>query len=274
MQFGKYFIDLSQPQVMGILNVTPDSFSDGGKHTNVSQALDHALRMIEEGATFIDIGGESTRPGAPDVSLQEELDRTIPVIEAVAKNTACVISIDTSKADVMREAVKAGAGLINDVRALQEPGALQVAAEAQVPVCLMHMQGQPRTMQQSPEYDDVVNDVGQFLLARTKVCEEAGIAKDKILFDPGYGFGKSLEHNYMLVKHLPSLMKLGYPVLVGMSRKSMIGNLLNRKVDERLAGSISLATIVAQMGAQIIRVHDVKETADAVNIVKMLNSVK
>ncbi|AMN11770.1 dihydropteroate synthase [Alteromonas macleodii] len=274
MQFGKYFIDLSQPQVMGILNVTPDSFSDGGKHTNVSQALNHALRMIEEGATFIDIGGESTRPGAPNVSLQEELDRTIPVIEAVAKNTPCVISIDTSKADVMREAVKAGAGLINDVRALQEPGALQVAAEAQVPVCLMHMQGQPRTMQQSPEYDDVVNDVGQFLLARTKVCEEAGIAKDKILFDPGYGFGKSLEHNYTLVKHLPSLMKLGYPVLVGMSRKSMIGNLLNRKVDERLAGSISLATIVAQMGAQIIRVHDVKETADAVNIVKMLNSVK
>ena len=274
MQFGKYFIDLSQPQVMGILNVAPDSFSDGGKHTNVSQALDHALRMIDEGATFIDIGGESTRPGAPDVSLQEELDRTIPVIEAVAKNTPCVISIDTSKADVMREAVKAGAGLINDVRALQEPGALQVAAEAQVPVCLMHMQGQPKTMQQSPEYDDVVNDVGQFLLARTKVCEEAGIAKDKILFDPGYGFGKSLEHNYTLVKHLPSLMKLGYPVLVGMSRKSMIGNLLNRKVDERLAGSISLATIVAQMGAHIIRVHDVKETADAVNIVKMLNSVK
>ena len=274
MQFGKYFIDLSQPQVMGILNVTPDSFSDGGKHAKVSQALDHALRMIDEGATFIDIGGESTRPGAPNVSLQEELYRTIPVIEAVAKNTPCVISIDTSKADVMREAVKAGAGLINDVRALQEPGALQVAAEAQVPVCLMHMQGQPRTMQQSPEYDDVVNDVGQFLLARTKVCEEAGIAKDKILFDPGYGFGKSLEHNYTLVKHLPSLMKLGYPVLVGMSRKSMIGNLLNRKVDERLAGSISLATIVAQMGAHIIRVHDVKETADAVNIVKMLNSVK
>jgi len=177
MQFGKYFIDLSQPQVMGILNVTPDSFSDGGQHAKVSQALDHALRMIDEGATFIDIGGESTRPGAPDVSLQEELDRTIPVIEAVAKNTPCVISIDTSKADVMREAVRAGAGLINDVRALQEPGALQAAAEAQVPVCLMHMQGQPKTMQQSPEYDDVVNDVGQFLLARTKVCEEAGIAR-------------------------------------------------------------------------------------------------
>ena len=274
MQFGKHFIDLSQPHVMGILNVTPDSFSDGGKYANVKQALEHALRMIDEGATFIDVGGESTRPGAPDVSLQEELDRTIPVIEAVSKNTDCVISIDTSKADVMREAVRAGAGLINDVRALQEPGALQAAAEAKVPVCLMHMQGQPRTMQDNPEYEDVVKDVGQFLLQRAQICEEAGISKDAILFDPGYGFGKSLEHNYALVKHLPTLMTLGYPVLVGMSRKSMIGNLLNRKVDERLAGSISLATIVAQMGAQIIRVHDVKETADAVNIVKMLNSVK
>ncbi|NKW89682.1 dihydropteroate synthase [Alteromonadaceae bacterium A_SAG4] len=274
MQFGKHFIDLSQPHVMGILNVTPDSFSDGGKHANVKQALEHALRMIDEGATFIDVGGESTRPGAPDVSLQEELDRTIPVIEAVSKNTDCVISIDSSKADVMREAVRAGAGLINDVRALQEPGALQTAAEAKVPVCLMHMQGQPRTMQDNPEYEDVVKDVGQFLLLRAQICEEAGISKDAILFDPGYGFGKSLEHNYALVKHLPTLMALGYPVLVGMSRKSMIGNLLNRKVDERLAGSISLATIVAQMGAQIIRVHDVKETADAVNIVKMLNSVK
>ena len=274
MQFGKHFIELSQPHVMGILNVTPDSFSDGGKHANVKQALEHALRMIDEGATFIDVGGESTRPGAPDVSLQEELDRTIPVIEAISKNTDCVISIDTSKADVMREAVRAGAGLINDVRALQEPGALQAAAEAKVPVCLMHMQGQPRTMQDNPEYEDVVKDVGQFLLQRAQICEQAGISKDAILFDPGYGFGKSLEHNYALVKHLPTLMALGYPVLVGMSRKSMIGNLLNRKVDERLAGSISLATIVAQMGAQIIRVHDVKETADAVNIVKMLNSVK
>ena len=274
MQFGKHFIDLSQPHVMGILNVTPDSFSDGGKHANVKQALEHALRMIDEGATFIDVGGESTRPGAPDVSLQEELDRTIPVIEAVSKNTDCVISIDTSKADVMREAVRAGAGLINDVRALQEPRALQAAAEAKVPVCLMHMQGQPRTMQDNPVYEDVVKDVGQFLLQRAQICEEAGISKDAILFDPGYGFGKSLEHNYALVKHLPTLMALGYPVLVGMSRKSMIGNLLNRKVDERLAGSISLATIAAQMGAHIIRVHDVKETADAVNIVKMLNTIK
>ena len=274
MQFGNHFIGLSQPQVMGILNVTPDSFSDGGKHADVKQALEHALRMIDEGARFIDIGGESTRPGAPEVSLQEELDRTIPVIEAVAKNAQCVISIDTSKAEVMREAVKAGAGLINDVRALQEPGALIAASETGVPVCLMHMQGQPRTMQNHPTYQDVVEDVTQFLLERAEVCEKAGIAKEQILFDPGYGFGKSLEHNYALVKHLPKLMDLGYPVLVGMSRKSMIGNLLNRKVDERLAGSISLATIVAQMGAQIIRVHDVKETADAVNIVKMLNKIE
>jgi dihydropteroate synthase len=274
MQFGNHFIGLSQPQVMGILNVTPDSFSDGGKHADVKQALDHALRMIDEGARFIDIGGESTRPGAPEVSLQEELDRTIPVIEAVAKNAQCVISIDTSKAEVIREAVKAGAGLINDVRALQEPGALIAASETGVPVCLMHMQGQPRTMQNHPTYQDVVEDVTQFLLERAEVCEKAGIAKEHILFDPGYGFGKSLEHNYALVKHLPKLMDLGYPVLVGMSRKSMIGNLLNRKVDERLAGSISLATIVAQMGAQIIRVHDVKETADAVNIVNMLNKIE
>ncbi|APD86190.1 dihydropteroate synthase [Alteromonas sp. Mex14] len=274
MQFGNKFIDLSKPQVMGILNVTPDSFSDGGKHADVNQALKHALQMVDEGASFIDIGGESTRPGAPEVSLQEELDRTIPVIEAVAKNASCVISIDTSKAEVMREAVSVGAGLINDVRALQEPGALEAASEAGVPVCLMHMQGQPRTMQNNPSYDDVVEDVAQFLLERAKACKASGIAQEKILFDPGYGFGKSLEHNYALVKHLPKLMDLGYPVLVGMSRKSMIGNLLNRKVDERLAGSISLATIVAQMGAQIIRVHDVKETADAVNIVKMLNTIK
>ena len=274
MQFGKHFVDLSQSHVMGILNVTPDSFSDGGKHANVTQAVEHAHRMLDDGATFIDIGGESTRPGAPDVSLQEELDRTIPVIEAVAKNSDVVISIDTSKAEVMREAVNAGAGLINDVRALQEPGALEAAATAAVPVCLMHMKGQPRTMQNNPEYSDVIEEVSQFLIARTKVCEQAGIAKESILFDPGYGFGKTLEHNYALVKHLPDIMSLGFPVLVGMSRKSMIGNLLNRKVDERLAGSVSLATIVAQMGAQIIRVHDVKETADAVNIVKMLNTIK
>ena len=274
MQFGIHEIALTKPRVMGILNVTPDSFSDGGAHSSVQQAVDHALRMVEAGADFIDIGGESTRPGAPDVDLQEELDRTIPVVEALSAASNCVISIDTSKAEVMTQAVKAGAGLINDVRALQEPGALQAASRAQVPVCLMHMQGKPRTMQNSPQYADVVSEVAQFLIARANECEAAGIAKEKILFDPGYGFGKSLDHNYALVKYLPNIMALGFPVLVGMSRKSMIGNLLDRKVDERLAGSISLATIVAQMGAHIIRVHDVKETKDAVNIVHKLTTIK
>ena len=274
MQFGIHEIALTKPRVMGILNVTPDSFSDGGAHSSVQQAVVHALRMVEAGADFIDIGGESTRPGAPDVDLQEELDRTIPVVEALSAASNCVISIDTSKAEVMTEAVKAGAGLINDVRALQEPGALQAASRAQVPVCLMHMQGKPRTMQNSPQYSDVVSEVAQFLIARANECEAAGIAKEKILFDPGYGFGKSLDHNYALVKYLPNIMALGFPVLVGMSRKSMIGNLLDRKVDERLAGSISLATIVAQMGAHIIRVHDVKETTDAVNIVHKLTTIK
>ena len=274
MQFGSHNISLSEPQIMGILNVTPDSFSDGGKHANVKQALSHALKMIDEGATFIDIGGESTRPGAKDVSLQEELDRAIPIIEALAANSECVISIDTSKAEVMREAVKAGAGLINDVKALQAPGAIDAAVKSGVPVCLMHMQGEPRSMQANPEYNNVVKDVNDFLLERVNTCLAAGIPKEQILVDPGYGFGKTIEHNYTLVKHLPEIMALGYPVLVGMSRKSMIGNLLDRKVNERLAGSITLATIAAQMGAHIIRVHDVRETADAVNIVKMLKTIK
>ncbi len=274
MQFSSHKLDLSRPQVMGILNVTPDSFSDGGKHALLENAVRHAEKMLSQGATLIDVGGESTRPGAAPVSLEEELDRVIPVIETLRANTDCIISVDTSKAEVMTQAVSAGAGLINDVRALQEPGALKAAANANVPVCLMHMQDQPKDMQQQPHYKDVVADVKQFLLARASDCIEAGIKKDQILFDPGYGFGKSLEHNYALVKHLPNILALGYPVLVGMSRKSMIGNLLNRNVDERLAGSITLATIAAQQGAHIIRVHDVQETTDAVNIVNMLTTIE
>ena len=274
MQFSSHTLDLSRPQVMGILNVTPDSFSDGGKHALLENAVRHAEKMLAQGATLIDVGGESTRPGAAAVSLDEELGRVIPVIEALRANTDCIISVDTSKAEVMTQAVNAGAGLINDVRALQEPGALSAAANANVPVCLMHMQGQPKDMQQQPHYKDVVADVEQFLLARASDCIAAGIKKEQILFDPGYGFGKTLEHNYALVKHLPSIIALGYPVLVGMSRKSMIGNLLNRNVDERLAGSITLATIAAQQGAHIIRVHDVQETADAVNIVNMLTTIE
>ena len=238
------------------------------------RALRHALAMVEQGATFIDIGGESTRPGAPDVSLQEELDRVIPAIEAITNETNAIISVDTSKAQVMQEAVAAGAELINDVRALQEPGAIEVAAKADVPVCLMHMQGQPRTMQQTPHYQDVTQDVMTFLQQRVDACQNAGIGTDKVILDPGYGFGKTLEHNYQLLNGLSHILNMGYPVLVGMSRKSMIGQLLNRAVNERLAGSIALATIAAQMGAHIIRVHDVQETADAVAIVNKLKALQ
>lgn len=273
MQFATRQLDLSRPQVMGILNVTPDSFSDGGQHSTVDRAIAHAQQMVAQGASFIDVGGESTRPGAQAVGEAQELDRVIPVIERLHSEVDCVISIDTSKASVIKEATNAGAALVNDVRALREPGALTAAAKAEVPVCLMHMQGQPRSMQENPHYEDVVKEVGEFLSARAKECIAAGISKDKIIFDPGYGFGKSLEHNYALVKHLPTLLNYGYPVLVGMSRKSMIGNLLDRKVDERLAGSVALATIAAQMGAQILRVHDVQETVDAVKIVNMLNEI-
>jgi len=274
MQFSSHELDLSRPQIMGIVNVTPDSFSDGGKHAVLSNAIAHAEKMIAQGATLIDVGGESTRPGATPVSLSEELDRVIPVVEALRANTDCIISVDTSKPQVMTQAVAAGAGLINDVRALQAPGALAAAAQTKVPVCLMHMQGQPNNMQQQPMYQDVVSEVKGFLLARADECINAGISKDQILFDPGFGFGKTLVHNYALLKHLPTLMALGYPLLVGMSRKSMIGNLLGRKVDERLAGSITLATIAAQKGAHIIRVHDVQETSDAVNIVNMLTTIE
>ncbi len=274
MQFGSHVLDLSFPHVMGILNVTPDSFSDGGKHNTFNGALEHANRMIDQGATFIDVGGESTRPGAVPVSVEEELDRVIPVIEALRDNTDCVISVDTSKPQVMKEAVSAGAGLINDVRALQLPGAIEVASDAGVPVCLMHMQGQPNSMQNNPSYNNVVDDVADFLLGRVIDCEKAGISTDRIILDPGFGFGKTLEHNYLLLKKLPELMRYGFPLLVGMSRKSMIGQLLDRKLDERLAGSIALATIAAQLGAQIFRVHDVQETMDAVRIVKMMREVE
>ncbi len=274
MQFPTRVVSFEQPHVMGILNVTPDSFSDGGKHRQIEDAVKHAVLMAEQGASFIDIGGESTRPGAPDVALQEELDRVIPVIEAVRKETDTLISVDTSKAQVMREAVSAGAGLINDVRALQEPGALKAAAEAGVPVCLMHMQGQPRTMQQTPDYNDVTEDVMAFLNDRITACVSSGIGKDKIILDPGYGFGKTLDHNYQLLNGLPQIVNMGYPVLVGMSRKSMIGQLLDRPVNERLAGSVALATIAAQLGAHILRVHDVAETADAVAIVNRLKALQ
>lgn len=259
-------LSLDRPHVMGILNVTPDSFSDGGNFNQLERAMTHARQMVADGATLIDIGGESTRPGAPDVSEQEELDRVLPIVERLVRECNVMISLDTSKAAVMREGCKAGAHLINDVRALQEPGALLVAAEADVPVCLMHMQGQPRTMQVEPHYDDLLEEVKAFFDERIAVCEAAGIGREKLLLDPGYGFGKTLAHNYQLLAEQRGLLEYGLPLLVGMSRKSMIGNLLARPVDERLAGSLACALIGMQQGARIIRVHDVRETMDALRV--------
>lgn len=256
-------LSLERPHVMGILNVTPDSFSDGGHFNQLERAMTHARQMVAEGATLIDIGGESTRPGAPDVSEQEELDRVLPVVEHMVRELDVMISLDTSKATVMREGCAAGAHLINDVRALLEPGALAAAAAADVPVCLMHMQGQPRTMQAEPHYDDLLGEVRAFFDERIAACLTAGIAREQLLLDPGYGFGKTLAHNYQLLAQQESLLDYQLPLLVGMSRKSMIGNLLGRPVDERLAGSLACALIGMQRGARIIRVHDVRATMDA-----------
>lgn len=260
-------LDLSQPRVMGILNVTPDSFSDGGRYVGREQAIEQALRMQEDGAAIIDIGGESTRPGAADVSVPQELDRVLPLIEALVTELDVPISVDTSKPEVMRAAVEAGAGMINDVYALRREGALETAAALDVPICLMHMQGEPRSMQQSPEYTDVVRDVNDFLLEQAARCEQAGIPPSRLLLDPGFGFGKRLEHNLSLLKHLSRLVEKGYPVLVGMSRKSMIGAVLDLPVEERLHGSVAGATLAAWLGAKVIRVHDVKATVEAMKVV-------
>lgn len=263
---------LDRPHVMGILNVTPDSFSDGGRFNSLDNALLQAERMIQAGVSIIDIGGESTRPGAPDVSLEEELARVIPAIKAIRAKFDVWISIDTSKAEVMRQAVEAGADLINDVRALQEPGALQAAAEANVPVCLMHMKGQPRTMQASPVYDDVLMDVEAFLQERVEACDAVGISKEQLILDPGFGFGKTIEHNYHLLAHLEKFHTLGLPVLAGMSRKSMIFKLLDKAPADCMVASVTCATIAAMKGAQIIRVHDVEDTLEAMKIIEVMNN--
>ncbi|EOT1824367.1 dihydropteroate synthase [Vibrio vulnificus] len=267
----KKSLDLSFPVVMGILNVTPDSFSDGGQFNALDAALVQAERMIAAGVSIIDIGGESTRPGAPEVSLEEELKRVIPAIQAIRQKHDVWISIDTSKAEVMKQAIEAGADLINDVRALQESGALAVAAKAQVPICLMHMQGQPRSMQHNPSYQDVLKEVGEFLEERVAACEEAGIAKELLILDPGFGFGKTIEHNYHLLAHLEAFHQLGLPVLAGMSRKSMVFKLLNKKPAECMVASVTCATIAAMKGAQIIRVHDVEETVEAMRVIQMMH---
>lgn len=256
-------LDLNQPAVMGVLNVTPDSFSDGGCYLQPDAALRRAEIMAEEGAAIIDVGGESTRPGAPLVTVQEELDRVLPVVERLTRALSIPISVDTSKPEVMREAVRVGAGLINDVRALQVPGALDVAAASGLPVCLMHLRGEPATMQQVPRYSDAVAEVYAFLAERVQICEAAGISRDRILVDPGFGFGKTLEHNLRLLRHLNRFTDLAAGVLVGISRKSMIGLLLNTPVTERLSGSLAAAVIALWQGAKIIRTHDVRETVQA-----------
>lgn len=267
--FNQHVIDLSYPHVMGILNMTPDSFSDGGDYNDLDSALRRVDSMIQAGATFIDIGGESTRPGASTVSVDEELDRVIPLVEKIASYFEVWISVDTSKPEVITAAANHGAHLINDVRALTEPGALQAAQQTGLPVCLMHMQGSPQTMQLSPHYEhDVCLSVAQFFAQRIECCVQAGIERSKIILDPGFGFGKTLQHNYRLLAKLADLQCFGLPILVGMSRKGMIGQVLNVPPLERTTGNIASAVIAAMQGAKIIRVHDVKETFDALRIVQ------
>jgi dihydropteroate synthase len=259
-------LDLSRPQVMGILNVTPDSFSDGGVFFAPEAALDHAREMVAAGAAIIDVGGESTRPGAAPVALQEELRRVIPVIEALCDTLPVPVSIDTRNPAVMQAAVAAGAGMINDVNALQAPGALEMATSLGVPVCLMHMQGLPGTMQDNPEYADVVTEVRQFLADRANACLAAGMARERILLDPGFGFGKTTRHNLLLLQQLDGLVAEGYPVLVGLSRKSLIGKVLGLPVDERLYPGLALAVLAVWQGAAIVRTHDVRATREAVDM--------
>ncbi len=263
---GGRSLDLSRPCVMGVLNVTPDSFSDGGRFQTLDRALAHAEALAEAGADLLDVGGESTRPGAKPVPAREERRRVVPVIEMLAAKLPLPISVDTSKPEVMRAAVAAGAGFINDVRALSMPGALETAVELGVPVCLMHMQGTPAHMQQAPHYQDVVVEVRDFLARRIQHCEAAGIPREQICIDPGFGFGKTLEHNLQLLAQLDQIAQLGYPVLVGISRKSMIGALTGRPVEDRLAGSLAAAVLALERGARLFRTHDPKETRDALQV--------
>ena len=259
-------LDLTNPQIMGILNFTPDSFSDSGQFFQLDKALFQVEKMIAEGASIIDIGGESTRPMAEEVTLAQELERVIPLVEAVNQRFDCWISVDTSKAQVMAEAAKVGMDLINDIRALQEPEALSTAAKLALPVCLMHMQGQPRTMQLNPHYDDVVEDVIAFLQQRTEQCLAAGIKDEQIIWDPGFGFGKTVQHNYKLLQQFARFTEFGYSVLAGLSRKSMIGAVLDKPVEQRIVGSATGALLAAMNGAKILRVHDVAATSDALKI--------
>ncbi|MDH4560432.1 dihydropteroate synthase [Pseudomonas sp. BN411] len=271
---GNRVLDLAQPHVMGILNVTPDSFSDGGCFNARDAALRHAAEMVAAGATLIDVGGESTRPGARPVSPTEELERVAPVVELIARELDVVISLDTSTPAVMREGARLGAGMINDVRALRRDGALDAAADTGLAVCLMHMLGEPGNMQQDPRYQDVVREVGEFLADRMQACLAAGISEDRIVLDPGFGFAKTLAHNLSLFKHMEALHQLGRPLLVGVSRKSMIGQALGREVHQRLSGGIALAALAVAKGACILRVHDVAETVDAVRMIAAVQAAE
>ncbi|MEH6501920.1 MAG: dihydropteroate synthase [Pseudoalteromonas distincta] len=271
---GDRELDLSRTHVMGILNTTPDSFSDGGQYLQLDAALRHVERMLEEGATLIDVGGESTRPGADPVTPEQELQRVVPVVEAIKARFDTIVSVDTSTAAVMRDSAAVGAGLINDVRALQRPGALQAAALTGLPVCLMHMRGEPQNMQDAPRYDSIVIEVGRFLTQRVEACEQAGIPRERLMLDPGFGFGKTLQHNLELFAQMHLLQPQGLPLLVGVSRKSMIGQLLDRPVDQRLAGGLALATLAVARGARIIRAHDVAATVDAVRMAEAVLSAE
>ncbi len=268
---GKQVLDLSRAHVMGILNATPDSFSDGGRDATLAAALQRALAMVADGASIIDIGGESTRPGAAVVSVQQELDRVAPLVELIAAESDVIISVDTSTPAVITETARLGAGLINDVRSLQREGALTAAAATGLPVCLMHMRGEPQTMQDAPHYEDVAAEVMLFLQQRMAACAQVGIAPERIVLDPGFGFAKNLQHNYELFQRLPELWQLQRPLLVGVSRKSMVGNVVHKPVDQRLSGSLALAVMALERGAKILRVHDVAETMD---VLKIFNAVQ
>jgi len=261
---GARTLDLSAPVVMGVLNVTPDSFSDGGRFTERDAALRQAERMLADGAAIIDVGGESTRPGAAPVSEQQELDRVVPVVQALAGELGALVSVDTSTAAVIRDAAAAGAGMINDVRALRRPGALEAVAASGLPVCLMHMLGEPGNMQDDPRYQDVTAEVIDFLRQRIAACEQAGIPRDRLLIDPGFGFAKTVAHNLTLMNEMAALQALALPMLIGVSRKSLFGKLLGREVNERLPASLAAAVICIERGAMIVRAHDVKETVDVV----------
>lgn len=272
LRLGKHVLSTDRSSVMGILNITPDSFSDGGDFLNFDTAIAHAEAMVADGADIIDVGGESTRPGAESVSLQEELDRVIPVIDRISKQLAVAVSVDTSKPEVMRAAVAAGATLVNDVFALRREGAVEAVVELNVAVCLMHMQGEPRSMQEAPEYRELPREIIAFLAERIAACTAAGIAADKIIVDPGFGFGKNDEHNLQLLANLERLQELQRPLLVGLSRKRTLGNLTGKAADQRVFAGVAAAVIAVRGGANIVRTHDVAATVDALKIADAVNA--